>query len=55
MGSGEPDSQYGDTALICAAYWGRAECVRLLIDAGADKDATNNVRIGRCQCFGEAG
>ncbi len=27
-----------------AAEKGRAECVRLLLDAGADKDAKTNVR-----------
>ena len=36
--------QYGFTALMCAAEYGRAECVRLLIDAGADKDAKGDVR-----------
>jgi ankyrin repeat protein len=40
----ESDSQSGWTALINAGYMGHAECVRLLIDAGANKDARNNVR-----------
>jgi hypothetical protein len=40
----ESNSQSGWTALINAGYMGRADCVRLLIDAGADKDARNNVR-----------
>ena len=35
-----------------AAIKGRADCARLLIDAGADKDATALVRVGRC--FAEA-
>ncbi len=38
-------SQYGYTALIRAAKHGRAECVRLLLEAGADKDAMTNVRL----------
>jgi hypothetical protein len=54
-GDGASDSQDGRTALIYAAQYGRTDCVRLLIDAGADKEARNNVRVGRCQCFGEAG
>jgi hypothetical protein len=32
------------TALMCAAENGNADCVRLLIDAGADKDVEGNVR-----------
>jgi hypothetical protein len=38
-------SQWRYTALICAAVNGHADCARLLIDAGADKDAKNNVRV----------
>jgi hypothetical protein len=38
------DWQRGNTALIYAAQYGRVDCVRLLIDAGADKDAKDNVR-----------
>jgi hypothetical protein len=38
----------GYTALIYAAERGRAECVRLLIDAGADKEAKTDVCVG---CF----
>ncbi len=41
---GESDSQFGSTALIYAAACGHADCVRLLIDAGADKEATADVR-----------
>ena len=44
MAGGDFNSQDGATALIWAAEMGRADCVRLLIDAGADKDAENNVR-----------
>ncbi len=32
------------TALLWAAMEGHADCVRLLLDAGADKDTKNNVR-----------
>ncbi len=37
-------SQSGQTALICAATRGHADCVWLLLDAGADKDARGEVR-----------
>ncbi len=40
--------QHGWTALMKAAHGGRKDCVRLLIDAGADTDAKNTVRVGRC-------
>jgi hypothetical protein len=33
--------QYGWTALTWAAEFGRADCVRLLLNAGADPNATN--------------
>ncbi len=36
--------QKGGTALICAAEYGHTECVRALLEAGADKDARNSVR-----------
>jgi hypothetical protein len=52
VGFGEFDSQFGDTALIRAAWHGHAECVRLLIDAGADKDAKSNVRHWSHYCWG---
>jgi ankyrin repeat protein len=45
--------QNGWTALINAAYSGHVDCARLLIDAGADKDAKCNVRFARC--FAEVG
>jgi hypothetical protein len=35
----------GCTALTLAAMNGKAACVRLLIDAGADKEAKNGVRM----------
>jgi hypothetical protein len=46
------DAQLGFTALIFAARHGRADCARLLLDAGADKDATINVR-GRFAAFAD--
>jgi ankyrin repeat protein len=36
-------SQDGETALMCAAAEGHTDCARLLIDAGADKEAKNKV------------
>ncbi len=47
MDGGEYDSQNGWTALMWAAQNGHADCVRLLLDAGADKDAKTRVRVGR--------
>ena len=41
-------SQTGSTALIQAAERGRADCVRLLLDAGADKNAHDKVRRQCC-------
>jgi hypothetical protein len=35
--------QVGNTALIRAAEWNRVDCVRLLLDAGADKEDTEEV------------
>ena len=37
--------QDGSTALIQAAWYGRADCVRLLMDAGVDKEAKSKVCI----------
>ena len=37
-------TQFGSTALFTAVVNGQADCLRLLIDSGADKDATDNVR-----------
>ena len=34
----------GGTALIYAAHEGHADCARLLLDAGADKEAKDPVR-----------
>jgi ankyrin repeat protein len=36
--------QDGETALIWAAQNGRADCVRMLLQSGADKDAQDKVR-----------
>ncbi len=44
-GGSEFDTQNGFTALTRAVHWGHADCVRLLIDAGADKEARDNVNI----------
>ena len=41
-------SPSGRTALMRAAVGGHADCARLLIDAGADKDAKSRVRV---HCF----
>ena len=41
---GGPVLQNGFTALICASDRGQTDCVRLLLDAGADKEAKSNVR-----------
>ncbi len=37
--------QTGRTALMNAAWQNRADCARLLIDAGADKEARDKVRV----------
>ncbi len=37
----------GRTALIWAGYTGHADCARLLLNAGADKNAKNEVRANR--------
>jgi hypothetical protein len=42
------DPQYECTALMRAAEKGHVDCARLLIDAGADKEAKNKVCVGRC-------
>jgi hypothetical protein len=51
-----PKTQYEDTPLICAAAYGRVDCVRILLEHGADKEATGVVcdMICRCcwSCFG---
>ena len=50
-------AQNGKTALILAATYGHADCARLLLDAGADKDAKCNVRAraGRGGTWGSDG
>jgi hypothetical protein len=44
-------SQNGWTALIWAARNGHADCLRLLLGAGANKDAKTMVRIGPFLCI----
>ena len=45
-------AQFGETALSCAAHSGHANCVRLLLDAGANKNTKDNVRISPlCEHF----
>ena len=46
-GGGDGGAQIGWTALMLAAGNGRVDCARLLLDAGADKGARNNVRASR--------
>ncbi len=41
---GAAAAQGGNTALIWAGYKGHADCARLLLDAGADKNAKDKVR-----------
>ncbi len=38
------EAQDGSTALVLAAWHGYTECVRLLLESGADKEATDDVR-----------
>jgi hypothetical protein len=45
-------AQNGWTALICAATNGHADCVRLLLDAGADKEAKDSVRASAVFVYG---
>ena len=49
-------AQKGLTALMWASAHGHADCVRLLLDAGADRDAVDNVRrlviSWTCFCVG---
>jgi ankyrin repeat protein len=37
-------TQHGNTALIAAIKLGRIACARLLLEGGADVNASNNVR-----------
>ncbi len=49
-------AQDGWTALIFAAAQGHADCARLLLDAGADKEAkTTNVRASASVVYGVCG
>ncbi len=40
----QPHAQNGSTALMMAVSDGRVDCAKLLLDAGADKNATDKVR-----------
>ena len=49
-------AQYGWTALMSATSGGHTDCVRLLLDAGADKNATSKVCAAsdlRACCVGQ--
>jgi hypothetical protein len=46
----EFDSKVGLTALMRATAEGHADCVRLLLDASADKEAKDNVRRRSLRC-----
>ena len=51
---GRRRAQWGQTALMCAAHKGHTDCVRLLLDAGADTNAKMNVRVSAvtvCGCW----
>lgn len=43
-GTAHPGTQAGDTALHLSAYGGSDSCCEALLDAGAEVDATNEVR-----------
>jgi hypothetical protein len=45
-------AQAGDTPLHCAARAGKIDCVRLLVQRGADAGAKNNVRRATCAAAG---
>ncbi len=47
------NTQDGWTALMSAASRDHAECVRLLLEAGADKDAMMHVRDLKCRFGGK--
>ncbi len=42
--------QFGVTALICAAEWGQTDCVRALVEGGANMEVKNNVRGRQHAC-----
>ena len=45
------DIQGGYTALIYSAMYGHSECVRLLVESGANKEAKTDVRIAYSVSF----
>ncbi len=46
----EYHKQAGYTALIHAAKNGRLDCVRLLVERGANREARSGVRLMPCRC-----
>jgi ankyrin repeat protein len=38
-------SQFGETTLFCAAANGHVDCARLLLEAGADMETKDSVRV----------
>ena len=55
-GCGTWSMQTGHTALTLAAKEGHTECVRLLLESGADKDAAPTVRVRNASgLFGSQG
>ena len=46
---GKTRAQKGITVLMHAAAKGHTECARLLLDAGADANASANVRVCVCR------
>ena len=52
---GAAAAQDGMTALIRAAGYGHADCMQLLLDAGADKNAQDKVRARAGVAFGARG
>ena len=42
-----PHTQNGETVLIRAAADGKVDCVRLLLEAGANAEATRSVRTNQ--------
>ena len=49
----DASSKAGYTPIIMAAFGGHDKCVRMLIDTGADVNASDKVRIGGARDRGE--
>ena len=41
-------SQWGETALWKASFYGHQKCVELVVEAGANVDVPNNVSVTSC-------